>query len=105
MAKIIFKLNNRPIELEGLPDRALRDSFSGLRDAILARLSGLSCPMHRIEPTVILTSDGQKVALTGFGACCRDFLGDVHKSLEPLPIVLDSDYTVTIREYSYPSRG
>lgn len=96
MTKFIFKINDRQIELETLPNGPLKGMFENLRATISDQLQALKWKTHHHEPIVTLGSDGHHVNLQGYGTCCREF-GSTVRALINAP----ADWNVMTREMRY----
>lgn len=73
MTKFIFKINQKRVEFETLPNGPPKDKFESMKSTIAGQLQSLKCKTHNHEPMVMLGSDDEEVSLQGFGTCCQEF--------------------------------
>lgn len=84
MAKLVFKFNLQPRDLQKVADGALRENIRKIVSDVGGQLQSARCKKHVRDLVVFLKSEGNDIRIQGFGPCCREFADSVN-SLIKLP--------------------
>jgi hypothetical protein len=82
MPTFIYKIQKEEIEFQDIPDGPVKDMFESLQSTIAGKLQSLQCQAHLQKPVIILECEGEEVKLSGFGACCDEFVSIVQNILK-----------------------
>jgi hypothetical protein len=103
MARFIFKLKDREVEFDNLPEGPVKEAFDSLQATFSKPLHDFKCSVHHQEPIVVLASDGQKTTFQGFCTCCEEF-GSIVAARIPEPYT-GGPMTLTTRVMKYTKVG